>query len=580
MTLKLAAPSVGRRLLVLGCSQTKRDTAGAIPAITRYDGPLFRVLRAFLRDYLWPTRLSVAVLSAEHGLIGALSGIADYNHRLTPERAHKIRPEVTHGLCRLLPEHEAADLFMGRGYLEAIDFGSLGRRARKITFIEGGIGYKLRQLREQLDTFGAPKGSPVPALPRKGRPLYFLPDWDDFLDLNYDFARDRPSTLRRQDRREAHSIELMRPHRLCDGVLVSLAQHSGTKGLLRRVTSATSDSLTPRPVRDHFGLAADQWAFGDCGAFSYSNEEEPSISVEQAVAVYDLYGFDLGASVDHIPLPEIRRNGKREQLSKKERRQRVELTRRNAEEFLQLVKRHRARFLPVGILQGLDAEDYASQVPDYIDMGYHYLALGGLVPRSDAEVLGIVKSVVAQFERKDARPWLHLMGIFRPKLHNQFRSLGINSFDSATYFRKAWLRSDQNYLATDGGWYAAIRVPPSHDGAVRERLLQSGTSLRVIGSREKAALAALRGYSEGRVDIEDCLRSVLEYDCLLERSDREETRLLEAYRKTLEDRPWESCSCSMCQKLGIEVLMFRGLNRNKRRGAHNTLQLFRQLDNP
>lgn len=581
MTIDLVVPAMDdRRLLVLGCSQTKRNTAGSVPAIARYDGPLFRVLRAFLRDHVWPERLSVAVLSAEHGLIGALSGIEDYDQRLTPERARKIRPEVTQGLSRLLAEHRGADLFMGRGYLEAIDLEGLNGRAQRVTFIEGGIGRKLRQLREQLGSFGAMRGSAVSPLPRSKRPLYFLPDWDDFLDVDYDFTHDRVSNPKRQNRREAHSLELMRPHRVCDGVLVSLAQHSGTKGLLRRVASATSESLAPRPVREHFNLAADQWAFGDCGAFSYSNEEKPTISIEQAVAVYDLYGFDLGASVDHIPLAEICRNGKREKLSEAERRQRVKLTRENAEAFIRLAYQQQARFLPVGVLQGLNAEGYAKQVGEYVEMGYRYLALGGLVPRPDAEVLGIVERVEAQLGRLKIRPWLHLMGIFRPKLQDHFLRLGVDSFDSATYFRKAWLRSDQNYLATDGRWYAAIRVPPSHDGGVRKRLLGSGFSLQLIADREKEALSSLRGYSQGTVDLEECLRAVLEYDLLLERADRDEGRLLEAYRRTLNDKPWESCSCAMCKLLGIEVLIFRGLNRNKRRGAHNTLQLFLQLEKP
>ncbi len=579
MTLDLAAPPVdGRRLLVLGCSQTKRNTAGTIPAIARYDGPLFRVLRSFLRDHLWPESLSVAVLSAEHGLIGALSGIADYDQRLTPERARKIRSEVTEGLSRLLSEHGTAELFMGRGYLEAIDLEVLGGRAQKITFIEGSIGLKLRQLRRQLDTFGAVKGNPVHPIPRRERPLYFLPDWDDFLDVDYDFARDRPSTPNRKDRREAHSIQLMRPHRICDGVLVSLAQHSGTKGLLRRVASASSDSLTPRPVREHFGLAGDQWAFGDCGAFSYSNEDEPTITVEQAVAVYDLYGFDLGASVDHIPLQEIRRNGKREELSEEERRRRIELTRENAEAFLRLARRQQARFLPVGVLQGLDPEDYANQVGDYADMGYRYLAIGGLVPRPDAEVLKVVESVTAQLRRLKVRPWLHLMGIFRPKLQAHFLRLGVDSFDSATYFRKAWLRSDQNYLGLDGQWYAAIRIPPSHDAATAKRLRQSGRTDADIKELESNALAALRAYGQKTISLDSCLATILLYDKLLGRADGEDAHLKEQYRKTLQGRPWHNCPCSACRELGIEVLIFRGLNRNKRRGAHNTWRLFHSLD--
>ena len=50
------------------------------------------------------------------------------------------------------------------------------------------------------------------------------------------------------------------------------------------------------------------------------------------------------------------------------------------------------------------------------------------------------------------RPWIHLFGIYRPRLQELFRHLKVDSFDSASYFRKAWLRSDQNYLASNGQW--------------------------------------------------------------------------------------------------------------------------------
>jgi hypothetical protein len=67
------------------------------------------------------------------------------------------------------------------------------------------------------------------------RPLYFLPDWDDFLAVDYDFERDAFSTKSRAERNEVHMIKLFQPQLLCDGVLVSLAQNLGTKGLLLKV---------------------------------------------------------------------------------------------------------------------------------------------------------------------------------------------------------------------------------------------------------------------------------------------------------------------------------------------------------
>ena len=56
---------------------------------------------------------------------------------------------------------------------------------------------------------------------------------------------------------------------------------------------------------------------------------------------------------------------------------------------------------------------------------------------------------------------VHLLGILRPQLLDKFRQSGVTSFDSASYLRKAWLRSSMNYFGTDMNWYSAIRVPYS-----------------------------------------------------------------------------------------------------------------------
>jgi hypothetical protein len=162
-------------------------------------------------------------------------------------------------------------------------------------------------------------------------------------------------------------------------------------------------------------------------------------------------------------------------------------------------------------------------------------------------------------------------------LQERFRELGINSFDSATYFRKAWLRSGQNYLGTDGKWYAAIRVPPTRDPRTMMRLKQSGVSERRLKNLENKALAALNAYDVGATSLTQCLKPILAYDSLLARSESEGNDVAEAYRKTLEAKPWRTCTCQVCRSIGINVVIFRGLNRNKRRGAHNTLQLFHKL---
>lgn len=569
-----------QNLVVLGCSETKIKTNSIVPAVSLYDGPAFRVLRTFLREYRWPDRLSLAIISAKHGLVGGLSHLKAYNKRMTPARASKLSPGVTSTLERLAPLHGEVEFIMGKDYLQTIDFGSLLTYENKFSFANGSIGLKLNRLHGLLRSFQSQLRMPPRDLPRMDRPLYFLPDWDDFLDMNYDFSSDSFSAPNRNTRREEHSIALMRPHRLCDGVLVSLAQHLGGKGLLKRVPIADESSLAPVSVRQHFKLEPTQWAFGDCGAFSYSSEEHPAISVERAVSVYDLYEFDLGASVDHIPLPEIRTEKGMKKLTDQERRARVRVTRDNAERFLELHRARGARFIPVGVIQGLLTKDYAEQIPDYLDMGYRHLAFGGLVPRSDAEILEIVEAIHTRITTLKCKPWIHLLGIFRPLLQAHFRRLGVNSFDSATYFRKAWLRSGQNYLGSDGKWYAAIRIPPTSDPRTLQRLKLSGVTESKIRGLEQKALAALHAFDNGERSLKTCLKAIMEYDKLLSRGEGTEDGLLETYKRTLESKPWKQCECQMCQSIGINVLVFRGLNRNKRRGAHNTLQLYKRIGQP
>ena len=566
-----------KRLVVLGCSATKTNSTGCIPAINLYDGPSFRVLRTFLRRHRWPDPLSIAVLSAKYGLIGGLAHIGNYNREMTSNRAIKLRPAVAARLQELGSIHKAVDLVMGQNYLKAISHSAEDLTHLDYHFVEGPIGMKLNYLHTLLQQMP----HEVAHIPRDvgehRRTLYFLPDWDDFVDADFNFSADTFSSPKRSTRTEKHLTALMRPRRICDGVLVSLAQHLGSKGLLKRVGLSSSDALAPHSVRSHFKLTSNQWAFGDCGAFSYASEDFPSITVQQAVYVYDLYEFDLGASVDHIPLAHVVRGGKVVALTETERQKRVRITRENAQRFMSLHREYSAKFIPVGVIQGIAARDYANQVGDYLDMGYRHLALGGLVPRADSEILDIVKKVTNAFGGLRQRPWLHLLGIFRPSLQAQFRSLGVSSFDSATYFRKAWLRSGQNYLASDGAWYAAIRVPPTSDARTLARLRDSGFNERQITSLETAALNALHRYGRNEINIETCLRAVHAYDSLLARGETQNGDMLNAYRRTLESQPWKKCDCNVCREIGIDVMIFRGLNRNKRRGAHNTLQLYRQV---
>ena len=78
------------------------------------------------------------------------------------------------------------------------------------------------------------------------------------------------------------------------------------------------------------------------------------------------------------------------------------------------------------------------------------------------------------------------------------------------------------------------------------------------------------------------LETLTRYDrmwMLLEKyaDEMDDNDLLESYRRTLSDRPWEQCNCPICEDHGIEVCIFRGNDRNRRRGFHNTDRFYNEF---
>ena len=561
-----------KKLLILGCADRKRNSDGLLPALDRYDGPAYRVVRKFLRDYQWPEDVSIAVLSAEYGLFGILKGIRHYDKRMDRATAKASASECSTILGKWATSHRSVHVSLGKDYMPAVQPG-LETLGIKPQVFSGGIGRKLHQIKTFLTDTSSPRRVDAYAEGGTGRYSYFLPDWDDLLDPEFDFDGDSFSGASRSQRQDKHCCVLMHPNRMSDGVLVSLAQQATKKGPLRHLEGTEFSALSPPPLRKHFGLAHDQYLFGDCGAFSYVNEEVPTISVDQAVALYESYGFDFGASVDHIPVTAVKKNDERIRLPDGERQERVDITRENARLFIESANERKVGFIPVGTIQALSSEQYAQSVRDYYEFGYRHLAVGGLVPQRDKDIERIVKAVMQAAEELPERPWIHLFGIYRPKLQKLFRQLKVDSFDSASYFRKAWLRSDQNYLASDGQWYAALRVPMTSDGRTRSRLREMDLDPEELELQERRVLRLLSQYDDDQVNADEVLEAIVDYDSYLARSSETES-MRAKYKRTLEARPWRSCGCNFCESLGIHMLIFRGANRNKRRGAHNTLMLY------
>jgi hypothetical protein len=389
--------------------------------------------------------------------------------------------------------------------------------------------------------------------PQKSRLSYFIPEWNDLVDPEYDFVNDRPSHGRSHWSNNVYAHQLY-PEPAYDGILVSklVAEQSRDK----------KDRINRLGVHRFFRVPDAFPIMGDCGAFGYIKEEVPPYQTGEILDYYTRLGFDYGVSIDHLIVAE----------TESKRLKRYELTIQNAEDFLKEHRRRGLRWEPIGAVQGWDADSYARAARRYVKMGYRYIALGGLVRSTTPVILRIVEAV------KDVLPEgirVHLFGLARVEAIREFVRLGVTSIDSASLLRRAWLGSTTNFLTADG-WYSAIRIPQAEGCFRARRLIEAGQcTTGQLRKLEKECLQAIRAYGARQRPLNSAMLDRLtEYDILLA-GQRKGTR--DRIRRTLEDRPWEMCGCAICARWGVEVAVFRGNNRNRRRGFHNTHVFYRLI---
>ena len=142
------------RLLILSCSQSKRSTPDLIPALERYDGPVFRVINKFMREYPFEAQsLDVYILSAKFGLIPSRHLIPNYDYRVTMQRVRELQPPTLTALKQILIDRQYDELFisMGKDYLRILDgYKSLILANLKVIISTGVMGRKQAELRNWL----------------------------------------------------------------------------------------------------------------------------------------------------------------------------------------------------------------------------------------------------------------------------------------------------------------------------------------------------------------------------------------------------------------------------------------------
>lgn len=397
---------------------------------------------------------------------------------------------------------------------------------------------------------------------------FYFPDSQDQIDPNFDFEVEEhpPHHVRQRDDLYAHEA-LHEP--ASTGILVSMG--------VERYTMSQRHRLLRMGIREFFRLDTVSGprieTLGDCGAFGYVQEPEPPVSVNEVIDFYEGCGFDAGVSVDHVIA------GFQEDHDHSfpgfdgvppDWRRRQEITIELASDFLKEHKAQGCRFQPIGAAQGWSPSSYAHSVSELQAMGYKRIGLGGLVSLKTPEILRVL-SAVSEVSQADLE--FHLFGVTRTNQVTSFQQFGVTSIDSTSPFRQAFKDDKDNYHTHDKN-YVAIRIPQVDGNPRLKRQVRAGEVELVQAQKlERACLDTVRACARREAGVEVAIEALHEYgDLYGSKKDHSVP-----YRETLGERPWESCDCAICQGAGIEVVIFRGAERNKRRGFHNLFVFNKRL---
>lgn len=400
---------------------------------------------------------------------------------------------------------------------------------------------------------------------------YFFPDSQDQVDPNFDFISESHSIhrIRQRDDHYAHEALGSPPF---DGILLSLAIIDGVSNS-GHYNSSARIRLRREGINNFFRInqgGPTISTLGDCGAFAYVKHDVPPFSVNQVLDFNESCGISTGLSPDHIPFGFGRSDDQVTSILTSDMERRLEITLENANEFFSKHKTGKYTFTPGAVAHGWSAESYAKSFLKLQKIGYKFIAIGGLVPLKTSDICSILDEIQ---KIKEASVNLHLLGISRIDAMQSFEDRGVNSLDSTSPFFQAFKDATNNFHFNDKT-YSAVRVPQVHGNTKLRKLISSGDIDQQEAEKlEQSCLRLLREFDRGNTNLGSVVQAINEYDFATGITGNR----LERITQTLSEKPWKNCNCSLCRKLGIEIIIFRGSERNKSRGFHNLHNLRQRM---
>lgn len=89
-------------LLLQSCSARKVETGNQLPALERYDGYFFRIIKKAIRDGAFDTSLDLRILSAKYGILSPDDHIEYYDQKISTDRAIDLRGDTISELRQLI----------------------------------------------------------------------------------------------------------------------------------------------------------------------------------------------------------------------------------------------------------------------------------------------------------------------------------------------------------------------------------------------------------------------------------------------------------------------------------------------
>lgn len=432
------------------------------------------------------------------------------------------------------------------------------------------------------------------------------------IDTKYDFDNDKFSSVKRRK----YPYEFCK-EKICDGLLVS-------KTMLDQVANVRIDDagkfkiykkgnsgICYSTIREFFYLQNSRSfvSFADPGTWSYVHKLElPDFLYDQDLVFryYNDLRFDLCGSVDWPIVDKIRvkdSSGKVNfrELGLKEKLHRLNLTVELAELFMKKCSsKKNINFIPFGTIQGYNVATYIDSLKRVLKLGYKYVAIGGLPSYSEKKVLELlvpIKKCVRKYG--DGNIGIHLYGRFpSPTATLAFARAGVTSFDN----NYPYISATKNVCSTfnpDYKYDKDVLVPST-----------PCYSIKIPSVRGKSVLAFKRRSSEEDLDSvmsvgNKCYRKFVSFDKnqssinrrkfirsykkmyrffrtygVVKISDSKIDNIIRVAIKSLRDKIWEKCGCTMCRMAGSHIVLIRG-TRFRYTFVHNTyvqyLRLLKEL---